>query len=71
METGEWVVSDQQLHIYLVATNKDGEGVALSDLRSDEAAEMLAVWLSPSGDNKKTIKVLKTTAAKWGESLSR
>ena len=30
--------------------------MAPSHLRSDEAAEMLGVWLAPSGDNKKIIK---------------
>ena len=63
---GKRVASDPQLNIDLVATNTNGESVTLSHLRSDEAAEMVGVWLAPSGDNNKIIKVLKTAAVKWG-----
>ena len=64
---GKWIATDPQLNIDLVATNKNGERIALSHLRSDEAAQMLGVWLAPNGDNKKIIKELKTAAVKWGE----
>ena len=63
--------SELQLHIDLVATNKDVERVALSHLRSDEATKMVGAWLAPSDDNKKIIKILKTAAVKWGERSSR
>jgi len=68
---GKWVASDPHSNLDLIASDKNGDRIALSHLRSDEAAEMLGVWLAPNGDNKKIISVLKTAAVKWGGQVRR
>lgn len=49
---------DPDIGIDLVANNVDGKIVSLNQLKSDEASEMLVIWLAPSGE-KKTIESLQ------------
>ena len=65
------MVSDPDLDLYLVASDKYGNRVALSHLRFDEADEMLALWFAPNGNRKKVISVLKCTSVKRGRSVRR
>ena len=68
---GKWVAADPHSNLDLIASDKNGNRIALSHLRSDEAAEMLGAWLAPNGDNTKVISVLKTAAVKWGGSSAQ
>ena len=45
-----------------MATNTNGDRVFLKQLGCDEASEMLGIYLAPSRDKKKLIKVLKEAA---------
>ena len=62
---GKWVASDPDVNLDLVANDVDGTRVSLSRLRCDEAAQMLGVWIAPSGDNTKIVQSLKKDAIQW------
>ena len=49
-----------------MATDMSGQRLALKHLKCNEAAEMLGVWMAPSGDRKKLISELRATAVEWG-----
>ena len=49
---GKWIASDPQLNIDLIASDKNDDRISLSHLRSNEAAEVLGVWLAPNRNNK-------------------
>ena len=44
----------------------NGERIALSHLRCDEAAEIFGVWMYLDGNRKKIISVLKTVIERKG-----
>jgi hypothetical protein len=62
---GKWTATDAHEDQQLVAPTPEGEEVALQRLRANEAAELLGVWMAPSGDNTKLVKVLKKHAVDW------
>ena len=66
---GKWVASDSMQNLDLVATVSDKNEVSLQRLRCNTAAEMLGIWLAPSGDKSKQISVLKSAALDWGDKV--
>ena len=48
-----------------MAIDVDSSRVSLSRLRCDEAAEILGVWMAPSGNNTQIIQSLKSEALSW------
>ena len=67
----KWIASGPQLNIDLISSDKNVHRIALSHLRSNEAAEILGVGIAPNGDNKNTTTVLKTAAVKWRRGTQR
>ena len=57
---------DHEVNIYIVVTDIDRTYISLFHLIYDEVAEMLSVWMDPSGNNNKLIEVLKYAAVKLG-----
>ena len=51
----------------IVTVDKDNVRKVLPQLKCDEAKEMLGVWLSPDGNNKKQKEVLIEKMKKYGE----
>ena len=47
---GKWVADNPEVDLDLVAKGVDGNIISLTKLRCDEAAEILVVWIVPSGD---------------------
>ena len=45
----------------------NGEIIAFSHLRCDEAAEILGIWMDPNGNRKKLISVINARAVEWGD----
>ena len=68
---GNWIVIDPDIDLDLIATDMNGERMALSHLKCDEAAEMMGVWMAPNENMKKLISVLKSRAVKWGGRVRR
>ena len=66
---GKWVGVDNHLGLDLIATGSNGKEVSLKRPRRDEAAEILEIWFTPNGNNKKVISVIKNTALDWGSKV--
>ena len=62
---GKWRGTNARDDLDLVATAPNGEVVSLKRLHVDEAAEMLGVWMAPSGNNKKIVSTLKRQSLEW------
>ena len=62
---GKWVATDAGDNLTLQATGPDGQLEDLKYLSVTESAEMLGVWMSPSGNKTKLIQVLKQAAVDW------
>ena len=56
---GKWIATDPDIELYLTSIDRNGERMALSYLKCDEAAEMLGVWMARNGNKKTLISVLK------------
>lgn len=67
---GKWIASDADLGDFdLVARAADGEFISLTRLNCDDKSEMLGLWMSPSGQNKKMINSLCLAAVNWAAKL--
>ena len=53
----------------IYATAPSGDNVSLKRLHADDAAEMLGIWMAPSGNNDKLISVLKHHALHWASKI--
>jgi hypothetical protein len=62
---GRWIAADARDDLDLTASTPTGEEVALKRLHANDAAELLGVWMAPSGNNSKLVKVLKKHAVDW------
>ena len=62
---GQWIAADARDDLDLVAPTPTGIDVSLKRLKADESAELLGVWMAPSGNNTKLVKVLKKHAVEW------
>ena len=51
-KTGKQVANDPDIGLDLVETGVDGDKVSLNKLRSDEAAEVLGVRITPNGNKQ-------------------
>ena len=49
---GKWVAEDPDVGLDLIANDSNGRRVSLKQLRSNEASEMLGVWITQNGDKK-------------------
>ena len=67
---GKWVASDAGQDLNLQATGPNGRVENLKYLSASKSAEMLGVWMSPSGDKTKIISVLKEAAVDWASKVS-
>jgi len=69
-ENGKWIAADAELGDFdLVARAADSEFVSLTRLNCDDESEMLRLWMSPSGQNKKMINSLRLAAVNWAAKL--
>ena len=59
------MATDAGDNLTLQATGPDGQLEDLKYLSVTESAEMLGVWMSPSGNKMKLIQVLKQAAVDW------
>ena len=67
---GKWCTSDADIGDFdLVARNADGDYISLTRLNCDDESEMLGLWMSPSGNNKKMINSLRLAAVNWAAKL--
>jgi len=67
---GKWIAADVDLGDFdLVARAADGEFISLTRLNCDDKSEMLGLWMSPSGQNKKMINSLCLAAVNWAAKL--
>jgi len=67
---GKWCTSDADIGDFdLVARSADGEFISLTRLNCDDESEMLGLWMSPSGNNKKMINSLRLAAVNWAAKL--
>ena len=64
-ERGTWKAADAGSDKELTATGPDGITQNLRHLDVTESAEMLGVWMSPSGDRSKLISHSKRQAIEW------
>ena len=62
---GKWRAANARDDLDLVAKAPNGEEVSLKRLHVDEAAQMLGIWMSPSGNNKKIVSTLKKQSLEW------
>ena len=62
---GKWIAADARDDLDLYATAPSGDEVGLKRLHADNAAEMLGIWMAPSGNKSKLVSVLKNYALKW------
>jgi len=66
----KWIASDADIGDFdLVARNTDNEFIPLTRLNCDEESEMLGLWMSPAGNNKKMISSLRLAAVNWAAKL--
>ena len=56
---GKSVGTDSCLDVNLIAMDSENKLVSFKRLRYDQAAEILGVWLTPDGNKKEIISVLK------------
>jgi len=67
---GKWIAADAELGEFdLVARAADGEFISRTRLNCDDESEMLGLWMSPSGQNKKMINSLRLAAVNWVANL--
>ena len=66
---GKWIAADARDDLDLYATAPSGDEVSLKRLHADDAAEMLGIWIAPSGNNSKLISVLKHHALQWASKI--
>ena len=67
---GKWIAADVDLGDFdLVARAADGEFISLTRLNCDDKSEMLGLWMSPLGQNKKMINSLCLAAVNWAAKL--
>ena len=59
---GKWVASDPEVALDLEGSDMSGDRKKLTHLRSNEAADMLGVWMAPDGNRKKLVMELKAKA---------
>lgn len=62
---GKWIAADARDDLDLFAIAPNGDEVTLKRLHADTSAEMLGIWMSPSGNNSKIVSVLKRQALEW------
>ena len=55
---GKWCTSDPEAEVDLQAFDKSGNLISLKRLCHDQAAEMLGIWMAPSGCQRKQIQVI-------------
>ena len=63
---GKWIATDPDIPLDLMATDMSGQRPALSHIRCNEVAEMLGVWMAPSGNRQKLVSELGAKAIEWG-----
>ena len=63
---GKWCTSDPDADFDLQANEKMGNLISLKGLCHDQSAEMLGIWMAPSGCQRKQIQVLRQKALEWG-----
>ena len=59
---GKWVTTDPYEAMDLIAQDAKGNSFSLKRLYSHESAEMLGVWMAPSGCKKKIIRTLRDSS---------
>ena len=64
-DRGTWKATDAGADKVLTAKGPDGVVQTLKHLDVSESAEMLGVWMSPSGDRSKLVSHLKRQAIDW------
>lgn len=52
---GKWLAEDPEVGIDLMVKDVDGKTVSLKKLTSNDAADVLSVWIASSGDTQKNI----------------